>query len=166
MMGGRGFGQGWRARMDSGCFMEAGRDRGGSGPNHAGTDDTSGSSSADSRGVQRPVGSNDSRGRERSAQRSDLRRFRGPGGGIGADGLARGSGGACGLGVQRGGGGRGALSALWFRGSVSGERGDAAGGALALRSGGAHQAARPVPLVWRFFFPLRFGSGDCRRKFR
>ncbi|MEK7756142.1 MAG: hypothetical protein AAB385_02915 [Planctomycetota bacterium] len=62
--------------------------------------------------------------------------------------------------------GRSAFGGLWFRGSVSGERGDAAGGALALRSGGAHQAARAVPLVWRFFFPLRSVIGDCRRRFR
>ena len=39
-MGGSGVGQDCRARMDAGCFMER--------ANHAGTDDTSGSSSADS----------------------------------------------------------------------------------------------------------------------
>src|SRR3989304_2929176 len=129
------------------------------------TDDTSGSSGADSRGVHRAVGSDDSGGRERSAQRGDVRGFRGPGGGVGADGLARGSGGAFGLGVQRGGGSCGALSTLWFRGSVSGERGDPAGGAVPSWSGGAHPAARAVPFVWRFFFPLRFVIGVCLGRF-
>src|SRR3972149_566084 len=133
-MGGSGVGQGWRTWMDAGCLIEA--------ADPAGTDDTSGSPVADSRGVSGAVGSNDSGGRERSAQRGDVRGFRGPGGGVGADGLACGSGGAFGLGVQRGGGSCGALSTLWFRGSVSGERGEPAGGAVPSWSGGAHPAAR------------------------
>src|SRR3972149_3309262 len=134
MMGGSGVGHGWRTRMDTGGFMEK--------ADHAGTDDTSRGSGTDTGGVPGAVGSNDSRGRERSAQRGDVRGFRGPGGGVGADGVARGSGGAFGLGVQRGGGSCGALSTLWFRGSVSGERGEPAGGAVPSWSGGAHPAAR------------------------
>src|SRR3990172_8592140 len=137
--------------MDAGCFMEE--------ADHGSTNDTSGSSVADSRGVYRAVRSNDSGGRKRSAQRGDVCRFRGPGGGIGANGVARGLGGACGVGAERGGRGRGALSALWVGGGVLGEGDHPAGGALALRSSGCHSTARALPLVWRFFFPLRFVNG-------
>ena len=48
-----------------------------------------------------------------------------------------------------------AMSTLWFQVNLSGERADAAGGAIASWSGGSHQTARAVPFVWRFLFPLR-----------
>lgn len=138
--------------MDAGGFIEASATEEGA-VRIVTVQNTLGSSVASLRGVQRPVGSSDSGGRERSSPRGDLRRFRGPGGGVGADGVAPGSAGACGVGGERDGTGCVAMFVQRFRGSVSGSRGGAAGGTVAVWSGGSHRAARSLPLERRLFFP-------------